>query len=57
VPASVDTSLVATSLDIVDDTLDIFCEEDTGEYCPSLGADEIELEVVGNIYKNPELLT
>lgn len=33
-----------------------FCEEDTGEYCPALGSDEIELEIIGNIYENPELL-
>ena len=25
-----------------------FADEDTGEYCPSLGSDEIELEIVGN---------
>jgi len=34
-----------------------FCDEDTGEFCPPLGADEIEMEVIGNIYENPDLLT
>ena len=33
-----------------------FCDEDNGEYCPGLDSDEIELEVIGNIYQNPELL-
>lgn len=33
-----------------------FCNEDTGEFCPPLGAEEIELEIIGNIYGNPELL-
>jgi uncharacterized phage protein (TIGR01671 family) len=34
-----------------------FCAEDTGEYCPALGSsDDVELERVGNIYENPELL-
>lgn len=33
-----------------------FCEEDTGEYCPALGSDEIEMEIIGNIFENPELL-
>lgn len=32
-----------------------FCTEDTGDYCPSLAADEIEMRVIGNIYQNPEL--
>lgn len=30
--------------------------EDTGEYCPSLGSDEVNVEVLGNIYENPKLL-
>lgn len=35
-----------------------FCAEDTGEYCPALGSsDDVELERVGNIYENPDLLT
>lgn len=33
-----------------------FCEEDTGEYCPALGADEIEMEIIGNMCESPELL-
>ena len=33
-----------------------FCEEDTGEFCPALGSEEIEMEIIGNIYENPELL-
>lgn len=33
-----------------------FSEEDTGEFCPPLGADEIQLEIIGNIYENSELL-
>ncbi len=33
-----------------------FSDEDTGEFCPALGSDEIELEVIGNIYENPELI-
>lgn len=33
-----------------------FCEEDTGEFCPALGSDEMEMEIIGNIYENPELL-
>jgi hypothetical protein len=33
-----------------------FCDEDTGDFCPPLGADEIEMEVIGNIYENPDLL-
>ncbi len=32
-----------------------FCEEDTGEFCPALGSDEIQMEVIGNILQNPEL--
>ena len=28
-----------------------FCDEDNGEYCPCLGADEIEVEIVGHIYQ------
>lgn len=34
--------------------LGYFSEEDTGDYCPSLGADEIEVEVIGNKYENPD---
>lgn len=30
--------------------------EDTGEYCPGLGSDEIEIKIIGNIYENPDLL-
>jgi len=34
-----------------------FCNEDTGEYCPPLGdSDDIVVEIIGNIYQNPELL-
>ena len=33
-----------------------FTDEDTGEYCPALGSDEIEVEIIGNIYENSELL-
>lgn len=33
-----------------------FCDEDTGDFCPPLGAEEIELEVIGNRYENPEML-
>lgn len=33
-----------------------FCEEDNGEYCPPLGSqDDVTVEVIGNIYQNPEL--
>lgn len=35
-----------------------FCNEDTGEYCPPLGdQDDIVVEIIGNIYQNPELLS
>jgi len=34
-----------------------FCNENTGEFCPPLGADEMELEVIGNIYESPDLIT
>lgn len=34
-----------------------WCDEDMGnDFRPPLGADELELEVIGNIYENPELL-
>lgn len=33
-----------------------FCDEDTGDFCPPLGADEIEMEVIGNIYETQGLL-
>lgn len=33
-----------------------FCDEDTGEFCPSLASDEIEIEVIGNIIENSNLL-
>ena len=33
-----------------------FCDEDTGDYCPPLENEEIEMEVIGNIYENKELL-
>lgn len=33
-----------------------FCKEDTGDYCPPLSEDFIEMEVIGNIYQNLELL-
>lgn len=33
-----------------------FSDEDTGEYRPLLGSEEIEIEIRGNIYQNPELL-
>lgn len=36
--------------------LGYFVKEDNGEYCPSLGADEIEVEVIGNIHQNPSLI-
>ena len=32
-----------------------FCEEDTGDCCPPLSEDYLELEIIGNIYQNPEL--
>lgn len=33
-----------------------FSDEDTGEYCPCLGSEELEIEVVGDIHQNPELM-
>ena len=33
-----------------------FCDVDTGDYCPPLTEDYIELEVIGNIYQNKDLL-
>lgn len=34
-----------------------FCDEDTGEFCPPLGdQDELVLEIIGNVYQQPELL-
>lgn len=33
------------------------CDEDTGEFCPLLGSWEIQMEIIGNIYENPTLLT
>lgn len=30
--------------------------EDTGEYCPALGSEEVEVKIIGNIYQNPKLL-
>lgn len=33
-----------------------FCDEETGDGCPALGAWELEIEIIGNIYENPELL-
>ncbi len=33
-----------------------YTNEDTGEWCPGLGSDEIEVKIIGNIYQNPELL-
>jgi uncharacterized phage protein (TIGR01671 family) len=29
-----------------------FCDVDTGDYCPPLSEDYLELEIVGNIYEN-----
>lgn len=34
-----------------------FCDEDTGDYCPPLSDDEIQMEIIGNIYENKSLLT
>lgn len=34
-----------------------FCDEDTGDFCPPLASSEMLLDVIGNIYQNPELLT
>lgn len=34
-----------------------FCKEDTGyDYCPTLNDEAIEMEIIGNIYENPDLL-
>lgn len=33
-----------------------FCDEDTGDFCPPLANEEIEMEIIGNIYENSELL-
>lgn len=33
-----------------------FCDEDTGDFCPPLGSDEIQMEIIGDIFFNPELL-
>ncbi len=32
-----------------------FTEEETCDFCPPLGAEEIEMEIIGNIYENKEL--
>lgn len=35
-----------------------FCDEDTGDFCHPLGEqDELTLEIIGNVYENPSLLT
>ena len=37
-------------------SLGYFCDEDTGDFCPPLGADEIAVEVTGNIHNQPSLI-
>ena len=35
-----------------------FCEEEAGyDLMPALGNEQLELEIIGNIYENPELLS
>lgn len=33
-----------------------FCDKEIGDFCPPLGEDFFEFEIIGNFYQNPELL-